>query len=249
VATLVPRLDSLLSEIQGKITFLCAAEVPTLQEEFRSLTEEIEIDRQVVRNFGFEKTVEEIKHWGSLPTRQIEDAAKTFRKMVFDATIVSVIQVLGAVGSLTPGEVDALNRLADAQGAPPLGIVGRAQDVEAAVKFLKKTKSAYEGLDAGRQGRMLDAAVKLGSLALKNPAYGLLITADKWALYQFYQSASAVVMVQRMTQATEGDLKLLKSRSDKLRNQVNQLKDVRIRLTKLSALCDSTRLVEKPPLH
>jgi len=223
-----------------------SSQVAELQNQFQSLSEEIGVDRQVVRNFGFEKTVAEIEYWGNLPARQVEDAKNAFNAMLFDATLGSVSKAAGAVGSLTPEEVDALNRLADAQGAPPLGIVSGANDVHRALEFLDKTKGAYETADAIKKKQMLDAAVKLGGLASKNPAYGLLLTADEWGTYQVYQSAKAVKTVQDLTNVNEGDLILLKSRSEKLKKEVDQLTAVKKQLAKLSSGQDSTTLVRKP---
>ena len=93
---------------------------------------------------------------------------------------------------------------------------------------------------------MFEAAVKLGGLASKNPAFGLLLTADSWAAYQVYQSGTAVISVQNLTKVNEGDLILLKSRSEKLKKEVNQLTSVKKQLAKLSADYDSTTLVTKP---
>lgn len=222
------------------------AEITSLQNQFEDLTQRIEQDRQVIQSFGFNKNVSEIEYYGNLPTRQVEDAKNEFRKMLFDATLDSASQVAGVIGSLTPDEVDALNRLADAQGAPSLGIVDGANNIHTVLEFLKKTKSAYETVDDIKKGQMLDAAVKLAGLASKNPAFGLLLTADEWAGYQVYQSANAVKMVRDLTKANEGDLILLKSRSEKLKNEVNQLTAVKKDLAGLSAQGDSSNLVRKP---
>jgi hypothetical protein len=224
---------------------LCS-QAAQLQSAFDSLTQQINLNRQVVRNFGFEKTVAEIEYWGNLPERQAEDAKSGFKAMLFDATLGSASKAAGAVGSLTPNEVDALNRLADAQGAPSLGIVAGARDVHRALEFLDKTKRAYETADAARKSKMLDAAVKLGGLASRNPAFGLLLTADEWAAYQVYQSATAVKTVHDLTKVNEGDLNLLKSRSENLKNAVSQLMDVKKQMAELGSKCDSTGLVKKP---
>jgi hypothetical protein len=93
---------------------------------------------------------------------------------------------------------------------------------------------------------MLDAAVKLGGLASRNPAFGLLLTADEWAAYQVYQSATAVKTVHDLTKVNEGDLNLLKSRSENLKNAVSQLMDVKKQMAELGSKCDSTGLVKKP---
>jgi hypothetical protein len=222
------------------------SQVAQLQSRFDSLTQQISQDRQVIQNFGFDKTVEQIEYWGSLPGRQVEDAKKSFRAMLFDATLGSVSEAAGAVGSLTPEEVDVLNRLAEAQGAQPLGIVAGAQGLHTSLEFLEKTKHVYQGADDVRKGQMLDAAITLGGLASKNRAFGLLLTADGWAAYQVYQSAKAVKTVNYLTRLIEGDLILLKSRSEKLKNSVNQLTAVKKQLAELGAECDSTNLVQKP---
>jgi hypothetical protein len=224
---------------QGQDT---CSQVAQLQNQFDYLTHEINVDRQVIHNFGFEKTVEEIEYWGHLPARQVEDAKREFRAMLFDATLGLAIEAAGAVGALTPEEVDALNRLADAQGTPPLGIVAGAKDVHTALVFLEKTKRAYEAADAVRKRDMLTAAVKLGGFASKNPAFGLLLSADAWAAYQVYQSKTAVGKVHDLTKVGEGDLILLKSRSEKVKNEVNQLSGVKKQLAALGAKCDSTKL-------
>ncbi len=166
--------------------------------------------------------------------------------MLFDATLGAVSESVGAVGSLTQEEVDALNRLADVQGELASEIVAGANDLNRTLEFLDKAKRAYETADAVRRGQMLDAAVKLGGLASRNPAFGLLLTADEWATYQLYRSATAVKTVHDLTKANEGDLILLKSRSEKLKNEVNQLTGVKKQLAHLSPECDSTKLVNKP---
>ena len=165
--------------------------------------------------------------------------------MLLDATLVSATQAVGAVGSLTPEQVDALNQLADAQGAPALGIVAGARDVHRALEFLEQSKHAYEAAGAARRGNMFDAAIKLGGLASGNPAFRLLLTADEWAAYQVYQSATAVKEVQDLTKISEEDLLLLKSRSEKVRNEVDQLTSVRKQLALLGPKCDSTSFVKE----
>jgi hypothetical protein len=221
-------------------------QVAQLQNRFDSLTRQIALDLQVVQNFGFARTVADIEYWGRLPARQVEDAKKAFTRLLFDATLGLVSDTVGAVGSLTPMEADALNRLADAQGASPMGIVAGANDVHRALEFLDKTKGAYEAADTVRKGQMLDAAVKLGGLASKNPSFGLLLTADEWAGYQVYQSATAVKTVEQLTKVNEGDLILLKSRSEMLKDEVNQMTRVKTQLAAASSSCDSTSLVRRP---
>jgi len=246
---ILPEEDTLEADKKQFALRVAAAvcvQVAQLQNQFQALTHEAALDRQRIRNFGFTKTVAEIEYWGSLSARQVEDAKNAFRTMLFDATLASVSEAAGAVGSLTPEEVDALNRLADAQGASPMGIVAGASDVHRALEFLDKTKSAYEAADALRRAQMLDAAVKLGGLASKNPAFGLLLTADEWAAYQCYQSIGAVIKVRDLTKGNEGDLILLKSRSEKLKNEVKQLTGVKKQLIELGSECDSTNLVKKP---
>ena len=66
------------------------SQIAELQNQFESLTQQINLDRQVVQNFGFEKTVAQIEYWGSLPERQVEDAKKAFKTVLFDATLGSV---------------------------------------------------------------------------------------------------------------------------------------------------------------
>jgi hypothetical protein len=117
--------------------------VAQLQHEFQSLTHQIELDRQVIQNFGFARTVAEIEYWGRLPARQVEDAKTAFKAMLFDATLDSISEAAGVLGSLTASEVDALNRLADTEGASPLRIVAGANDVHRALEFLDKAKRAY----------------------------------------------------------------------------------------------------------
>jgi len=221
----------------------CCAQVPGLQSQFDLLTQDINLDRQVVQNFGFDKTVDQIEYWGDLPSRQIEDAKTAFRSMLFDATLGTASEAAGAVGSLTPDQVDALNRLAGAEGEPPLGIVAGARNVHDALEFLDKSKRAYEAADARTRGRMLEAAVALGGLASENHAFGLLLTADGWAAFEVYQSVTAVKTVQNLTKLNEGDLILLKSRSEKLARGVNQLIVVKKHLAEMGANCDSTSLV------
>lgn len=219
--------------------------VAQLQTQFQSLNQQIALDQQVLRNFGFEKTVAEIEYWGNLSARQVEDAKNTFKNMLFDAALGSISEAAHSVGSLTSGEIDALNRLADAQGGPSLGIVAGAKDVHRALEFLDKAKGGYEAADAARKGQMLDAALKLGGLACKNPAYNLLLTADAWAAYQVFNSITAVKTVHNLTKVLEGDLILLKARSEKLTTEVNQLTGVKKELAKLSSECDSSNLVKK----
>ncbi len=238
--------DAFKTDVDKFIALHKLPDVSELQNQFNSLTQQISLDRQVIQNFGFDKTVDQIEFWGNLPARQIEDAKNQFKAMLLDATLASVSKAAGVVGSLTPEQVDALNRLADSQGAPSLGIVAGARDVHKALEFLDKTKGVYEAADGLKKRQMLDAAVKLGGLASNNPAFGLLLTADAWAGYQVYQSVKAVRMVEDLTTLNEGDLILLKSRSEKLRNEVSQLTVVKKQLTELASNCDSTTLGKKP---
>lgn len=222
------------------------AQVAHLQNQFESLTQQIGLDRQVIKNFGFEKTVEEIEYWGNLPTRQVEDAKSAFKTLLLDAILDSVSEAAGAVGSLTSDEVDALNRLAGAQGAPPLGIVAGAKDLHKSLDFLDKTKGAYEAADAVKRAQILETVIKLGGLASNNHAFGLLLSADGWAAYQVYQSATAMTAVRDLTKTNERDLILLKSRSEKLKAEVDQFTGVKKQLAELDSKCDSTKLVKKP---
>jgi hypothetical protein len=219
--------------------------VAELQSQYESLTQQLNVDRQIIHSFGFDKTAKQIEYWGQLPERQMEEAKIEFREMLLDATLVSTTQAVGAVGSLTPEEVDALNQLADAQGAPGLGIVAGAGDVHRALEFLEKSKHAYEAAGAARRGDMFAAAIKLGGLASGNPAFRLLLTADEWAVYQVYQSAAAVEKVHDLTKISEEDLILLKSRSEKVRNEVDQLTSVKKQLASLGLKCDSTSFVKE----
>jgi len=220
------------------------SQVAELQSQYESLTQQLNVDRQIIHSFGFDKTAEQIDYWGQLPERQMEEAKIEFREMLLDATLVSASQAVGAVGSLTPDEVDALNQLADAQGAPALGIVAGAGDVHRALEFLEESKHAYEAAGAARRGNMFAAAIKLGGLASGNPAFRLLLTADEWAVYQVYQSAAAVQKVHDLTKTSEEDLTLLKSRSERVKNEVDQLASVKRQLAALGSKCDSTSFVK-----
>jgi hypothetical protein len=244
IAGWLSRFDGADTEIQGRTTLLCAMEVPELQARFRSLSERVQVDQQVVRNFGFDKTTEQIEQWGAIPAAQMEDAKKEFRQILLDASLASITKGVETVGSLTPQEVGLLNHLADAEGAPPLGIVAGARNVATALNFLDKSRGSVAAMDAARQEHVLDASVNLGGLLLKNPAYGLLLSADEWALYQVYQSSDAVLKVRRLTELNEGDLKLLRDRSDQLKKEVADLKAVRADLTATGRACDSTNLFQ-----
>jgi hypothetical protein len=221
------------------------SQVAELQSQYDLLTQQLNVDRQIIHSFGFEKSVKQIEYWGQLSERQMEDAKMEFREMLLDASLVSTSQAVGAVGSLTPDEVDALNGLADAQGAPALGIVAGAGDVHRALEFLEESKHVYEAAGAARRGNILGAAIRLGGLASGNPAFRLLLTADEWAGYQVYQSATAVRKVHDLTKVSEEDLILLKSRSERVKNEVVQLTSVKKHLAVLGAKCDSTSFVKK----
>jgi hypothetical protein len=217
------------------------SQVGVLQTRFESLRQEINVDRQVIKNFGFEKTVEEIEFWGNLPERQMEDAKSAFKALLLDAAIDSVSEAASAVGSLTTEEVDQLNLLADSQGAHRLGIVAGAKDLHKSLEFLEKTKSTYETADAVKRREILNASIKLWGLASNNHAFGLLLSADGWAAYQVYQSATAVKTVHDLTRVNEGDLILLKSRSEKLKNEADQMTGIKKQLLESSSKCDSTK--------
>lgn len=220
-------------------------ELPKLQSEFESLTQQIAVDRQVLQSFGFDKSVEQIEYWGALQERQIEEAKHEFKELLLDATLATASDGAAAVESLTPEQVEALNRLADAEGAPPLGIVAGARDLHKALEFLHRSKTVYDGVDEARKGRIFLAAIQFGGLVSHNPGFGLLLNADGWAAYQVYQAANAVKMVHDLTNANEGDLVLLKTRSEKLKDEVNRLTAVKKKLAEWGAGGDSTRLVKK----
>ena len=246
---LLPEENTLEAEKKQFTSRLLAAvclQVAPLQTQFQDLTQQIGVNRQAVLNFGFAKTVAEIEYWGNLPARQVEDAKNAFKEMLFDATLASVREAAGAVGSLTSEEVDALDRLADAEGAPPTGLVAGANDLHDALELFDKAKTVYEAADAVMRGHMLEAAVKLAGLVSENNAFGLLLKADEWAVYEIYQSMNAMKKVRDLTKATEADLILLKSRSEKLKGEVNQLTVVKKQLAELASKCDSTNLVKTP---
>jgi len=224
---------------------LACAQVDDLQNQFRSLTEEMNIDLQVLHNLGFDKTVEELEYYGNLEERQLEEAKHEFKEMLFDGMLISITKVAGTLGSLTTEQVDALNRLADAQGSPSLGnVVADAKDVHKALEILEKSKKVYELADETKKGDMLKAAAKLGGLVAKNPVYGLLLTADAWAVGLVYQSINAVQKVYALTKTVEGDLIILKQRSEKLKKEVDQFTSVKKQLAQLSSACNSVSLIK-----
>ena len=129
----------------------------------------------------------------------------------------------------------------------PLGIVAGARDVHKALEFLQKAHEDYGMLDDLRKHDLMSAAAKLAGMASKNPAFGLLLDADQWAAYQVYGSVNAVNQVHKLTLIGEGDLQLLKTVSDRLRNEVNQLTGVKKQLAYLGPKCSSTNLVTHSP--
>jgi hypothetical protein len=220
-------------------------ELPKLQSEFESLTQQIAVDRQVLQQFGFDKSVEQIEYWGTLQERQIEEVKHKFKELLLDATLEAASEGAAVLGSLTPEQVEALNRLADAEGAPPLGIVSGARDLHRALEFLHHGKAAYDGADEAKKGQIFLAAIQFGGLVTHSPSFGLLLNADGWAAYQVYQAANAVKLVRDLTNANEGDLILLKTRSEKLKAEVTRLTAVKKKLAEWGASGDSTRLVKK----
>jgi hypothetical protein len=245
-AGLLSQFQTIVARIQGEMTLLCAVDVPGLQDRYQSLRVRINENEQIVRNFGFSKTTLQIEQWGEVPQVQMQDSKKEFRRLLLDASLGTVTEGVQAVGSLTPDEVAALNRLADADGAPSLGIVEGARDVTPALHLLEQVKDTAASVNAARQKRMLDAAVNLGGMLFKNPLYGLLLSADEWALYQLYHSADAVVEVHRLTRLSEGDLQLLHDRSLRLVREVHELKAVQADVSTTGQACDNTSLVEPP---
>ena len=219
-----------------------------LQNQFQYLMQDIEVNRQVIKNFGFDKTVEQIEYFGTLEERQVEEAKEEFNSMLLDAVLSSTTDEAGKIGSLDSETIDVLNRLADAQGSPELGeFVDKADQVNKALKLLKKTKSVYKIANAAKKGEILKSVIKLGGLICSAPWWlTMLAEADRWAVYEAYQAGNAVYMVQQLTKANEGDLILLKSRSEKLRDEVNLLTSIKKKIAILSSECDSSKLSRKP---
>lgn len=242
--SLIARLKAFNAEVKDAQALAdpTCADLADLQGQFGELNRAIGVDRQVVENFGFDKTNAQIEYWGNLPERQREQFQKKIRAVVFDQSLVGASKAFEAVGSLTPDEVDALNRMADAEGAPPLGIVAGSRDVHRALEFLHHAHKTYEALDEAHQHEFLTAAVKVAGMASHSNAFALLLDVDTWAGYQLYDAANAVVQVNKLTQENEGDLELLKTVSGRLKNEVDRLTRVKKQLAYLSSRCDSTSL-------
>lgn len=259
---LLPLLAPPVASAQRKTVASAATctQVPDLQKRFEELTQEINLDRQIIRNFGFEKTVAEIEYAGALEERRLKEAKEQVFELMFAVLADKARAAIRAAGSLSAADVDVINRMVDAQGDPALGkVVAGARDVDKALDILENAKDGYNRLSEFRRRELLTAvheiaksaavgaAVAVGAVAASSAATAAaLLGVAEWAWYQVYQSLDAVRIVKNLTEATEGDLALLRTRSEKLRKEVDELAEVRRQLAALGPQCSSTRMVRAP---
>ncbi len=266
------------------------ARASTLQNRFTELTMQVDRDKAIMRNFGFEKTVADFEAQGNLPAAQLTDGMRSFRKLLFDDVMKSaraefVDAAIAGVGNvatsgasqvaddfkkkLTPEAVAMVKALGD---IPSIGTkdlaskVELANDVSSAIEVLDKAKLAYEVGSPAVKGQILELTLKLsheiaahglvklavalpGTMATTAAAAAAwvptLLAADEWAWHEAYKSANAVLMVHKLTQATEGDLQLLKATTTRLKNATDELKSIKSELPQLAGKCDGTQSVKR----
>lgn len=245
---------------------ICAL-APKAQEEFIRLRAEITVDEQVIRNFGFEQTSEQIEHWGQLG----EEARKFYQENARDALRKVAVKacVLGASAlavHLEPARArqlsEKLETLLQRVGVPSgdelysiarkVGTKVSAEETEKLVKAIERVNKIYEAQDAGVKVALADTNLEILKSVVELAA---LIKPEMHLLSMDLNTLSLAVyatdyeldknQVEMLTTLTQEQLKDLQLRAARLRNDVSSLNQQRRTLESAKAEgCDSTKLAK-----
>ncbi len=165
------------------------SKVTMLQDSFRLLNEQIELDRQVIANFGFDRTVADFERAAALPQAQVGEGIEGIKKLLFEESMrtaraeiikqlqsgsAALVQTAGreivtgaagrlaasAKGNISPEALEVIKRLGI--GNPDL--VRKAtldKDLEAALEILDRATLSYSvGSDLAKR-QLLEAGLTL----------------------------------------------------------------------------------------
>lgn len=93
---------------------------PQAQADFDRLAPQVEMDEQIIRNFGFEKTTEDIESWAQLGEEAREQYEETASEALRDAAFAAVMAIPRFVPSPTRAQElsDKLQQLLQEGGVP-----------------------------------------------------------------------------------------------------------------------------------
>ncbi|MGQ0815795.1 MAG: hypothetical protein ACT4O1_15270 [Gemmatimonadota bacterium] len=157
------------------------ASVAALQDTFQILTAELNLNRQVIANFGFDRSIAQFERAAALPQAQVLESTKAVQKLLFDESMRNAraqfasqaqsgavdLATTGAsegarvIGSqLSPEAIAAFRKLG--YGNPELvRRVTIANDVSAALEILDKAKAGYSLADDVSKRQLLQAGYTL----------------------------------------------------------------------------------------
>ncbi len=251
------------------------SQVPKAQVDFIRLREEVALDEEVIRNFGFQQTSEDIQRWGELgedARRRYEATANDIRMGLVTDSIVAGFKGL-AIG-LAPLRAQELSgkliSLLEKGGVPEgdelytiakkVGVNASVEETEKLVRAIEHVHHVYEvqnkvvgaaenvvGAAEADRLEILKSAVELDSIFI--PQAALLAKDLNTLSLAVYATEYKVAQqkIEKLTTLTEDQLKDLRTRTERLKKDVNALSAAKkiLEAAKLQN-CDSTNLVRKP---
>lgn len=246
-----------------------------LQTELDALNQQFEVQRQVIRNMGFDRTVADFETYAQRAqetqvrrgTPWSEVARKFMQDQLLDAAINSVKSFSEAVMLYPSGQssVQFEILLGIIQELPRVGpqlvreIQTLAKDAgpewrlfaySKIVQGLGELNSFYSLATAEGPQQVLWEGTLLAASKVAG-IYGLLLQEVRWAATNLYDAASGRWMaadIERLTRMTQRELVDLKARTNQMTTLVDLMRAKKDKLQGPNALapCDSTQLASQP---
>jgi tetratricopeptide (TPR) repeat protein len=227
-----------------------------LEARERKLRADIASDQEAIRRLGFERRAEDFEEWNRLSASAKEEfKAKTLDSLL-SVTLTGVktgtrqlaglnpptanrmISQLKSVGVGDPYLFDAIRRVAANQGKPQM-----AQAVNEFIERLGQAKdiiSTANALDTRPRGDIipiLEGIATALSWGLQDPRLEAAAASAQVIAYSWLSAATSAVgvqQVQRLSELTTDDLRILKILSTRLQNNVRELTHVKSELAVLT---------------
>jgi len=237
------------------------------QDDFHRFSAQVETDRQILQNFGFQRSVDEMEAW----TEYSEKAQKEYARLAQDKVIEKFFQSIhlraqqmSATVQITKQNAITLFNLFKATGVKDqalfdaLAAAGRGEAEipermlwERITDRLQKLNDARDMIQAEDQAlsifnSMLDVA---GWMAPELVPELSIVKDGAWigyAMYTHAELAYGLHKIDRLTTLTEGQLKDLQLVTHRLKQDVDGLVAAKSILKWAAASGDSTSLVRAP---
>jgi hypothetical protein len=232
------------------------------QDRFEMLSQQIRQDRQVIKNFGFERTVEDFEAWAKLG----KEGQDRFVKGLYSTGLAAVLEGMPLAAArlapkVTSNRAISMYNLLKRAGRPneaehwyeqivsPI-LAGKQVPVETfARQFAEDANKIAFGLNTLDPENLVDSVLSVAKWAA--PQYAPFLEALQVAnwlgplIWKGLKATYEVDAVNKATFLTEDQLKELRNRSDALARRIDELSGVKIMLDGL-APCDTTELSRKP---